>query len=90
MIDALIAVRLYGQAEERTGQSESAFVTCKVRVATDDGDTIFCNVIAFDDDEVSKAARVHPAGLQSMVVLHVEGQPPATLYRSVLRNAPPL
>lgn len=49
MIDALIAGRLYGQAEERTGQSESVFVTCKVRVATDDGDTVFCNVIAFDD-----------------------------------------
>jgi single-stranded DNA-binding protein len=49
MIDALIAGRLYGQAEERTGQSASTFVTCKVRVATDDGDTIFCNVIAFDD-----------------------------------------
>jgi single-stranded DNA-binding protein len=49
MIDALIAGRLYGHAEERTGQSETAFVTCKVRVATGDGDTIFCNVIAFDD-----------------------------------------
>lgn len=50
MIDALIAGRLYGQAEERTGQSESAFVTCKLRVSTDDGNTIFCNVIAFDDE----------------------------------------
>jgi single-stranded DNA-binding protein len=49
MIDALIAGRLYGHAEERTGQSESAFVTCKVRVTTGDGNTIFCNVIAFDD-----------------------------------------
>jgi single-stranded DNA-binding protein len=25
-------------------------VTCKVRAATNDGDTIFVNVIAFDDD----------------------------------------
>lgn len=49
MIDALITGRLYGQAEERTGQSESAYVTCKLRVTTDDGATIFCNVIAFDD-----------------------------------------
>ncbi len=49
MIDALIAGRLYGQAEERSGQSGSTFVTCKVRTPTDDGDTIFCNVIAFDD-----------------------------------------
>ena len=46
-------------------------------------------VIAFDNDLVSQAAHAHPDGLQSMAVLHVEGQPPATLYRSVVRNAPP-
>lgn len=50
MIDALIAGRLYGPAEERAGQSGSTFVTCKVRAATDDGDTLMCNVIAFDHD----------------------------------------
>lgn len=50
MIDALIAGRLYGHAEERSGQSGSAFVTCKVRAATDDGELIFCNVIAFNDE----------------------------------------
>ncbi len=50
MIDALIGGRLYGQAEERTGHAGSTFVTCKVRTTTNDGDTIFCNVIAFDDD----------------------------------------
>ncbi|MEB0138613.1 MULTISPECIES: single-stranded DNA-binding protein [unclassified Undibacterium] len=49
MIDALIAGRLYGNAEERSGQAGSAYVTCKVRAATDDGDLIFCNVIAFHD-----------------------------------------
>lgn len=49
MIDALTAGRLYGQAGERTGQSESAFATGKVRTAAGDGETIFCNVIAFDD-----------------------------------------
>jgi hypothetical protein len=47
-------------------------------------------VIAFDDDMVSQAAHVHPEGLQSMLVLHVEGQPPATLYRSLVRDARPL
>lgn len=49
MIDALIAGRMYGHAEERSGQAGSAYVTCKVRAATDDGDSIFCNVIAFND-----------------------------------------
>ncbi|MBX9868622.1 MAG: single-stranded DNA-binding protein [Burkholderiaceae bacterium] len=49
MIDALIAGRLYGNAEERAGQADSRYVTCKVRAATDDGDTLMCNVIAFND-----------------------------------------
>lgn len=49
MIDALIAGRMYGHAEQRNGHSGSAYVTCKVRAATDDGDNIFCNVIAFND-----------------------------------------
>ena len=49
MIDALVSGRLYGRAEERAGQNGSAFVTCKVRATASDGDTIFCNVIAFDD-----------------------------------------
>lgn len=49
MIDALIAGRMYGHAEERSGQGGTAYVTCKVRAATDDGELIFCNVIAFND-----------------------------------------
>ena len=49
MIDALISGRLYGRAEERSGQSGSLYVTCKVRAMTDDGDTLMCNVIAFND-----------------------------------------
>lgn len=49
MIDALIAGRMYGHAEERSGQAGSAYVMCKVRAATDDGELIFCNVIAFND-----------------------------------------
>jgi hypothetical protein len=50
MIDGLIAGRMYGSAEERSGQAGSAYVTCKVRATTDDGDTIICNVIAFNDN----------------------------------------
>lgn len=49
MIDALISGRLYGHAEERQGQAGSAYVTCKVKASTDDGDSIICNVIAFND-----------------------------------------
>jgi len=49
MIDALIAGRLYGVAEQRTGQAGSTYVTCKVKAMTDDGDGIICNVIAFND-----------------------------------------
>jgi hypothetical protein len=49
MIDALIAGRLYGHAEERAGNSGSVFVTCKVRTAaTCSGESVFCDVIAFD------------------------------------------
>jgi hypothetical protein len=49
MIDALIAGRLYGIAEQRTGHAGSSYVTCKVKAMTDDGDSIICNVIAFND-----------------------------------------
>ena len=49
MIDALVAGRLHGGAEERVGQADSRYVTCKLKVSTDDGDTLLCNVIAFSD-----------------------------------------
>jgi single-stranded DNA-binding protein len=49
MIDALIAGRLYGVAEQRTGHAGSTYVTCKIKAMTDDGDGIICNVIAFND-----------------------------------------
>lgn len=50
MIEGLVGGRLYGEAQIRTGQNGRRFVTCKVRATTNDGDTIFVNVIAFDDD----------------------------------------
>jgi len=50
MIDGLVGGRLYGEAQIRTGQNGKRFVTCKVRATTGDGDTLFVNVIAFDDD----------------------------------------
>ena len=59
MIDALIAGRLFGRPEERSGQAGSVYVTCKVRAATDDGDTIICNVIAFHDDVRASLLALH-------------------------------
>ncbi|HXZ07267.1 MAG TPA: single-stranded DNA-binding protein [Paraburkholderia sp.] len=50
MIDGLIGGRLYGEAQIRTGQNGSRFVTCKVRATAGDGETLFVNVIAFDDE----------------------------------------
>jgi single-stranded DNA-binding protein len=50
MIDGLVGGRLYGEAQIRTGQNGTRYVTCKVRAATGDGDTLFVNVIAFDND----------------------------------------
>ncbi|MDR2991910.1 MAG: single-stranded DNA-binding protein [Burkholderiaceae bacterium] len=49
MIDALIAGKLYGQPQQRTGKSGKPFVIAKVRVAAGDGDSLFVNVIAFSE-----------------------------------------
>ncbi|MBC3884143.1 single-stranded DNA-binding protein [Undibacterium griseum] len=49
MIDGLIAGRMYGYAEERSGSAGSVYVTCKVKAVTDHGETVICNVIAFND-----------------------------------------
>lgn len=53
-IDALIAGKLFRNAEERTGQSGKMFVRAKVRVATGDNDSVFVSVVAFSDS--AKAA----------------------------------
>lgn len=47
MIDGLIAGKLHGQPQQRTGQSGKPFTTAKVRTATKDGGTVFVNAIAF-------------------------------------------
>lgn len=48
MIDGLIAGKLYGAPQQRTGKSGKAFVVGKVRTAAGDGESLFVNVIAFD------------------------------------------
>jgi single-stranded DNA-binding protein len=47
MIDALIAGKLQGLAEQRTGNSGKPFTLAKVRAAGSDGEAMFVNVIAF-------------------------------------------
>ena len=47
MIDALIAGKLQGLAEQRTGNSGKTFTLAKVRATGSDGETLFVNVIAF-------------------------------------------
>ncbi|ABF41625.1 hypothetical protein Acid345_2624 [Candidatus Koribacter versatilis Ellin345] len=47
-------------------------------------------IIAFGNDEVAQAVKAHPQGLESIVVLRVGDQAPATIYRSTARNARPL
>lgn len=48
MIDALIGGKLHGKPVQRTGQSGKTFATAKLRAAMGEGETAFCNVIAFD------------------------------------------
>lgn len=49
MIDGLVSGKLYGVAQSRTGQGGKIFVTAKVRATSGDGESLFVNVIAFDD-----------------------------------------
>ena len=50
MIDGLVAGRLYGEAERRTDKAGRAYSLAKVRASTAEGEVLFVNVIAFDDD----------------------------------------
>jgi len=49
VIDGLVSGKLYGAASRRTGQSGKTFVISNVRAASGDGESLFVNVIAFDD-----------------------------------------
>lgn len=48
-IEALILGKLHQRAEQRTSKTGRPFVTAKARAAAGDGDSLFVNVIAFDD-----------------------------------------
>ena len=49
MIEALVSGKLYGQATQKTSRNGKPFTTAKVRIHTTGDETIFCNVIAFND-----------------------------------------
>jgi single-stranded DNA-binding protein len=53
MIDALIAGKLHGKPATRTSKNGNSFATSKVRASTREGETLFVNVIAFDEDAVT-------------------------------------
>lgn len=48
MIEGLVAGKLYGQPEQRTGKSGKPFTVAKVRAAVGGGDALFVNVVAFE------------------------------------------
>ena len=50
MIDGLIAGKVYGVPLQKAGSNGKTYVLAKVRAAAGDGDSLFGNVIAFDDD----------------------------------------
>ena len=59
MIDGLVAGRLYGEAERRTDKAGKAYSLAKVRACTAEGEVLFVNVIAFDDDLCTSLHRLH-------------------------------
>ena len=59
MIDGLGAGRLYGEAERRTDKAGKAYSLAKLRASTEEGELLFVNVIAFDDDLRASLHRLH-------------------------------
>ena len=52
-IDALIAGKLHARPEARTSKNGKPFATAKMRAAAGDGDSLFVNVIAFEQAAVA-------------------------------------
>lgn len=50
MIDGLIGGKVYGKSVERQGQGGKSYVTTKVLAPAGDGESLFVNVIAFNDE----------------------------------------
>ncbi|GAB2732152.1 hypothetical protein GCM10027019_09420 [Melaminivora jejuensis] len=52
-IDALISGKLHARPESRTSKNGKPFATAKLRAAAGDGDSLFVNVIAFEQAAVA-------------------------------------
>jgi single-stranded DNA-binding protein len=50
MIDALVTGKVFGAPAQKVGKSGKPFAVCKVRAPMHDGESIFINVIAFDQN----------------------------------------
>lgn len=53
MIDGLVGGKLYGQPTQRISKTGKPFAIAKVRATAGDGESLFVNVIAFDDEPVA-------------------------------------
>lgn len=49
MIEALASGKLHGTAKTQTGKNGKPFTTCKVRTPMTNGESVFVNVITFDE-----------------------------------------
>lgn len=49
MIDCIVAGKLFGTPEAKTGKSGRPFTVAKVRAAVADAEAVFVNVVAFSD-----------------------------------------
>lgn len=53
MMDGLIAGKLHGQPEQRTGRNDKPFAIAKVRASSASSEVVFANCIAFAPDAVA-------------------------------------
>ncbi|MFN9476001.1 single-stranded DNA-binding protein [Acidovorax sp.] len=59
MIDGLISGRLYGGPERRLDKVGKPYMVAKVRAPSAEGEMLFVNVIAFDDDVCMAMEQLH-------------------------------
>lgn len=59
MIDGLVVGKLSGAAEMRDGKNASRFAVAKVKVASEDGEPLIVNVIAFAVDTCAELMALH-------------------------------
>ena len=58
MISILIEGKLHADPVRRTSAKGGSYVTAKMRVAGDDGETVWCSLIAFDAGAVEALGKL--------------------------------